>query len=81
MIDEIRLVNLGSLIQQRGKSVLEKFNEVIDSGISDPKLLTILHFIKDYSEGIITDQPCYLFAVKPSEEALKLLKMWRLWLH
>jgi geranylgeranyl diphosphate synthase, type I len=48
MIDEISSVNLGSLIQQRGKSVLEKFNEVIASGISDPKLLTILQFIKDY---------------------------------
>ena len=48
MVDKITVEDLGSLMKQRGKDVLEKFGEAADSGISDPKLLSILQFVKEY---------------------------------
>lgn len=40
--------DLVPLIEARGKAVLERFNKTIADGVSDPKLLTILQFVKEY---------------------------------
>ena len=40
--------DLTALIKERGQKVLNKFGQVAVSGVSDPKLLEVLHFVKDY---------------------------------
>ncbi len=47
-MNEMSIEELGPLIMRRGKKVLEKFNEVVDIGISDPRLRSILQFVKEY---------------------------------
>jgi geranylgeranyl pyrophosphate synthase len=47
-MEKITAKDLESLIQQRGRVVLDRFSDVLGLGISDPKFLSALQFVKEY---------------------------------
>lgn len=48
--DEVSQKDLAALLQKRGESVLKRFEQAIFSGIENPKILSILEYVKNQAK-------------------------------